>query len=114
MWDIDRHRNFLFPGYLRSLFEPFGEIESVSVSDNKQVNDENENAKEEDSSYEDSNSNSGTRFAHLVFSKKASIKSALAFTDSAFYELTKSVAKVWQLQLNVYVTVSNHLSSLLQ
>ena len=91
---IYHHHTFLLTGYLRSLFEPFGEIASVSVSDNKQVTDENEDAADEDNSYEDDNSNSGTRFAHLVFSKKASIKSALSFTDSAFYELTKLVAKV--------------------
>ena len=96
MWADDDQHTFLLAGYLRSLFEPFGEVVSVSVSDNKQVNDENDDAAEEQHSEEDKNSCSETRFAHLVFTKKASIKTVLAFTDTAFFDLTKSVAKVRQ------------------
>jgi hypothetical protein len=35
-----------------------------------------------------------SRYAHLVFTKKLSMKSALAATDSAYFELTKAIAKV--------------------
>jgi hypothetical protein len=39
-------------------------------------------------------SSSESRFAHLVFAKKISMKSALAASDSAYFELTKAIAKV--------------------
>ena len=53
-----------------------------------------------------------SRFVHLVFSKKTSLKSVIAASDSAFYELTKAVAKVHQLSQNTWQNLHNYCSSL--
>lgn len=41
-----------------------------------------------------------SRYAHLVFAKKLSMKSALAASDSAYFELTKAIAKVGLFDMN--------------
>lgn len=83
---------------MRSLFTAFGEIESVSVCEFKQAtengNDEAEGEQKSNDSNENCVSTFESRFAHLVFTKKSSMKSVLAASDAAFYELTKVTAKV--------------------
>ena len=84
-------------GYLRKLFSAFGEIESISVSKFKQHNGEERNAEGDLSTDADEDiavNSFVSRYVHLVFNKKTSMKSVIAASDSAFYELTKAVTKV--------------------
>jgi ribosomal RNA-processing protein 7 len=71
--------------YLRELFNNFGEVESVSVS--KFHREEAEKK-----------SNNYSRFAHLVFKKKNSLKLALTAPDSTYYELGKELSKNFGLK----------------
>ena len=85
-------------GYLRSLFTAFGEIESVSVSEFKQPANNNDGATEEERAIEAEEKVSNcfeSRFAHIVFAKKNALKSAVAASDAAFYDLTKVIAQVY-------------------
>ena len=85
-------------GYLRSLFTAFGEIESVSVSEFKQPTNNNDGATEEERAIEAEEKVSNcfeSRFAHIVFAKKNALKSAVAASDAAFYDLTKVIAQVY-------------------
>lgn len=87
-------------GYLRKIFSAFGEIESISVSKFKQLISEERNTEGDlspDADDDIAHDCFVSRFVHLVFSKKTSLKSVIAASDSAFYELTKAVAKVHQL-----------------
>jgi hypothetical protein len=85
-----------FAGYLRSIFSAFGDVESVSVCEFKPNadNDEAVGGTKANDIAENVPSSFESRFAHLVFAKKISMKSALAASDSAYFELTKAIAKV--------------------
>lgn len=83
-------------GYLRIIFSAFGDVESVSVCEFKSNadNDEAVGVTAANDSVENVSSTFQSRYAHLVFAKKMSMKSALAASDSAYFELTKAIAKV--------------------
>ena len=81
-------------GYLRSLFTAFGDIEGVSVSETKQLSSSDNANADDDQNNEIVLNCFESRFAHIVFSKKISLKNALASSDSAFYDLTKIISQV--------------------
>ena len=68
-------------GYLTDLFSSFGDIESVSLSQFK--NDD------------PTASSSKSRFAHVTFAKKKSVKSALTASDSIYAEIGEQVSSSW-------------------
>lgn len=77
---------------------------SVCEFKSRSDKDEDEGGIKADDSSENVLSTFESRFAHLVFAKKVSMKSTLAASDSAYFELTKSIAKVGrQLTLACWV-----------
>lgn len=114
--------NTLCTGYLRELFKGFGDIESVSVSEFKKPNniyeknddnDSNESSqdilnnlnKNEMSIFSNPSSSSESRFAHVIFTKKNILKSILSASDTVYYELTKTIAKVSKTCCIIYIYV---------
>lgn len=71
--------------YLRSIFDSYGNIESVSIS------------KYSNAEADDFMNRKGrkTRFAHVVFDKKSSMKTALAASDDSYLEICKHVSDAW-------------------
>lgn len=92
-------------GYLRDLFQGFGDIESVSVSKFKgeRRNDSNndEDIQDEDDWYQlkkrERENNTMSRFAHVAFAKKGALKAALTASDATYYQLGESIVKKWGL-----------------
>jgi hypothetical protein len=68
-------------GYITDLFSSFGDIESVSLSQFKNADEGVNSAR--------------SRFAHVTFSKKKAVKSALTASDSIYAEIGDQVAAKW-------------------
>lgn len=95
-------------GYLRSLFTAFGEIESVSVSDFKPPTTNDDDVTEEEKAIEADERVAScfqSRFAHIVFAKKNALKSAVAASDAAFYDLTKVIAQVCRISCKRLISI---------
>lgn len=67
--------------YMRDFFGMFGEVESISVSS---FGEDSENIGERNS-----------RFVHVLFAKKSSLRAALAAPDSTYHSAGVEMAKRW-------------------
>ena len=76
----------------------FGAIESISVSKVKQTTqdgtDDEFPSSDRRYSYRNEN-NENSRFAHVKFVKKSTVKSIVAANDAVYYELAKNTALKW-------------------
>jgi hypothetical protein len=68
--------------FLRNLFGVFGDIESFSVSEFKK-------------STESKHDNKNSRFAHINFLKKSSVKAALNASAQIYHELASNISTQW-------------------
>ena len=69
-------------GIMKQLFGVFGDVESISVSEFQNEQDEQFDSEK-------------TRFAHIVFEKKSGLKSCLLASDEQYEEIGNTVAQTW-------------------
>ena len=101
--------------YLRELFGPLGEVESVSISSfaeaqGKGSNSDNQNALDAPSSSHLSSTPS--RFAHVVFSKSSAVKAILHAAASGLLASSTSVSQIskhWALDRVLHAKSSRQL-----
>ncbi len=81
--DIDES---ILQAIVRQLFQEFGDIDSISIS----------KFQNEDKSWDEK-----TRFAHVAFMKKSSVKAAMTASDQIYFDIGRQIASKYGRSFNV-------------